>query len=373
VQVGKITAYVREANKADKKESGVVRKRKTAERYEANLKKQKRKAALRDHAEEILSTSVVTSIAALEIQLQARPNSSGARIAFLKDQFHARVSGATARSYPGIGDEFRSKFGKLKLTPMDATQNKEQYLIALVKAMITEDGDTLCHDTALPQFTENFIRVLPALSAEYINPMASQLKAEFSKHIAEQAAPEDDPMYVKLHGQYIGHILYDFETRANAKLFRVIAIQFVRSVTSTRASCWEATCEPVYRDPATGHFIVPKAVQVPGSTVTITHALQGYCLAEYKEGLDKEPTELPWVKQYIDHFRTMILPKYPSLFSDSPSTKKDSPSCEQDLPSTPTDLPSVRNRYARRQTTAARADASPNTTNASRRRNKNIA
>jgi hypothetical protein len=40
---------------------------------------------------------------------------------------------------------------------MDATQNKEQYLIALVKAMITEDGDTLCHDTALPQFTENFI------------------------------------------------------------------------------------------------------------------------------------------------------------------------------------------------------------------------
>jgi hypothetical protein len=54
--------------------------------------------------------------------------------------------------------------------------------------------------------------------------MASHLKAEFSKHIAEQAAPEDDPMYVKLHGQYIGHILYDFETRANAKLFRVIAI-----------------------------------------------------------------------------------------------------------------------------------------------------
>jgi hypothetical protein len=67
VQVGKITAYVREVNKADKKESGVVRKRKTAERYEANLKKQKRKAALRDHVEEILSTSVVTSIAALEI------------------------------------------------------------------------------------------------------------------------------------------------------------------------------------------------------------------------------------------------------------------------------------------------------------------
>lgn len=350
-QVGQITAYMREANKADKKESVEVRKRKTAERYEANIKKQKRKAALRDHAEEILCTSVVTSIAALHVQLDARPHSSAARIAFLKDQFHARVSGATARSYPGIGDEFRSKFGKLKLTPMDATQNKEQYLIALLEAMITEDGDTLGHDIIRPQFTENFIRVLPALSVEYTNPLASDLKAEFSKHIADQAAPEDDPMYVKLHGQYIGHILYDFETRANAKLFRVIAIQFVRSVTSTRASCWEATCEPVYRDPATGHFLVPNAVQVPGSNVTITHALQGYCLAEYKQGLDAEPTELPWVQQYIDHFRTIILPKYPSLFLDSPSTEKDLPASPQKRKaSTQKDLPSLSRTRPRRTT-----------------------
>jgi hypothetical protein len=302
---------------------------------------------------------VVTSIAALHVQLDARPHSSAARITFLKDQFHARVSGATAQSYPGIGDEFRSKYGKLKLTPMNATQNKEQYLVALLEAMITEDGATLGHDIIQPQFTENFIRVLPAPSVEYTNPIASCLKAEFSKHIAEQAAPEDDPMYVKLHGQYMGHILYDYENRANAKLFRVIAIQFVRGVTSTRASFWEATCEPIYRDPATGHFIVPQAVKVPGSNVTITHALQGYCLAEYKQGMEAEPTELPWVQQYIDHFRSIILPKYPSLILDSPSTEKDSPSTEKDLPSsrikrkasTQKDLPSSCRTRPRRKTT----------------------
>jgi hypothetical protein len=230
-----------------------------------------------------------------------------------------------------------------------------------------------------------------------------ELKAEFAKHVSERAAPQDDPVYVNLHEQattltltlilyltdypeldpfpysyhtpnpnlnpsylpyplllqyIIGKILYDFETRATAKLFRVVSIQFVRSYTSPRHSCWEATCEPVLRDPATGHFRVPKDVQVPGSNVTLTHALQGYCLAEYPNGLDAEPSYLPWVQQYVDHFRNVIQPKLSSTMLYTPPVDKDLPSPTKDLPSSRNkrkasatqDLPSSRRTRPRRTT-----------------------
>ncbi len=106
--------------KKDRAESKDVRKRKAAERYAENVRKKAKHAAKRDHAEEILCTAFVTSVAELETQLLARSNSSSARVAFLKDQFHARVSGESPRVYPGIGPEFRSKFGKLILTLCDA-------------------------------------------------------------------------------------------------------------------------------------------------------------------------------------------------------------------------------------------------------------
>ena len=201
--------------------------------------------------------------------------------------------------------------------------------------MLKEDGDIIGNPNALPSFTENYIRVLPTLSAEYTNPIASTMKAEFARHIADAAAPEDDPVYVELHGQYVGKILYDFETRSNAKLFRIVSIQFVRSFTAGRYNCWEATCEPVVRDPATGQFRVPAEIQVPGSNVTLTHALQGYCLAEYVDGLDSEPTLHPWVQNYIDHFVTVITPKFENIGMDLPSdTPKDSSSeIRKDSPS----------------------------------------
>ncbi len=323
---------MREEWAKDKVEANVVRKRKTAERYAQNVRKKAKHAAKRDHAETILSTSLVTSIPDLEIQLQARSTNSAARIAFLKDQFHARVSGENPRVYPGIGSEFRSKFGKLKMTPPDAKANKEEYFVALMKAMLKEDKELPGTNGSLPNYTENFIRVLPSLSEAYTNPVASELKAEFAKHIADIAAPQDDPVYVELHGQYVGKILYDYETRASSKLFRISAIQFVRSFTSSRHSCWEATCEPMVRDPKTGHFGVPHDVKVPGSNVTLTHALQGYYLAEHPNGIDADPSYQPWVQQYINHFRTVIQPKYPSIFLQLPSsnesqfTPKDSPS-----------------------------------------------
>jgi hypothetical protein len=86
----------------------------------------------------------------------------------------------------------------------------------------------------------------------------------------------------------------------------------------------------VYRDAMTGSFHVPSEKQVPGSHVTLTHALVGYCVAEYVNGIEAEPTYLPWVDQYISYFDTSILPKY---------SKEDLPS-SKDLPSSTMDLPS---------------------------------
>ena len=113
----------------------------------------------------------------------------------------------------------------------------------------------------------------------------------------------------------MGAILYDFETRATWKLYRVTAIQFARSYSHNRPSCWEATCEPVYRDAESGQFLVPADQRVAGSKVLKTTALQGYALAEYRDGIDNDPTFLPWVEQYVAHFRNVIVPRYASLFS----------------------------------------------------------
>jgi hypothetical protein len=184
--------------KRDRLEATIVRKRKAAQRYDDNVRKKAKHAAKRDHVETILSTSLVTSIPDLELQLRARVNSSAARLSFLKDQFHARVSSANPRAYPGIGPEYRSKFGKLKLAPSGTKENKEEYLVALVKAMIKEDEDVPDTNNNMPNFTEHFIRVLPSLSEGFTNPVSSTLKAEFAKHIADIAAPQDDPVYIDL-------------------------------------------------------------------------------------------------------------------------------------------------------------------------------
>ncbi len=173
-----------------------MRKRKAAECYAQNVKKKAKHAAKRDHAETILSTSLITNIPDLETQLLARSTNAGARIAFLKDQFHAHMSGKNPLVYPGIGAAFRGKFRKLKLTPADAKANKEEHLTALIKSMIAEDEGLPGTNNTRPNYTENFIRVLPSLSEAYMTPVSCDLKAEFAKHIAEIAAPKDDPVYV---------------------------------------------------------------------------------------------------------------------------------------------------------------------------------
>ena len=195
--------------KKDQFQSIAVRKRKAADRYADNVRKKAKHAAKRDRAETVLCTSLMTCVTSLEVQLRARSNSSAARVAFLKDQFHARVSGENPKQYTGIGKEFRSKFGKLKMTPNDVTTSKEKYLHELVTAMIKEDEAMIDNPNTMPHFTEHYIRVLPTLSSDFTNPVASELKAEFAKHIAEIAAPQDDPVYVELQGEYVGQILYE--------------------------------------------------------------------------------------------------------------------------------------------------------------------
>ena len=145
--------------------------------------------------------------------------------------------------------------------------------------------------------------------------IVKELKQQFEAEIADLTAPVDDPVYVDLTGKFMGAILYDYETRATWKLYRVTAIQFTRSYARHRPSCWEATCEPVYRDAETGQFLVPADQRVAGSKVIKTTALQGYALAEYRDGIDNDPTYLPWVEQYVAHFRNVIVPRYTSLFS----------------------------------------------------------
>ena len=117
------------------------RKRKATEKYNANVRKKAKKAALRDYAEEINSNSLVNDEGSLNIQLAARGNSAKARITFLKDQFHARISGEDPRIYTTQGSEYRTKYGKLRLTSQSKDMTEEVYLTSLLTAMIQEDGD----------------------------------------------------------------------------------------------------------------------------------------------------------------------------------------------------------------------------------------
>ena len=219
------------------------------------------------------------------------------------------------RTYTTIGSEYRKRGGGLRITAEDPKQ-QISYLTTVIKLMILEDQDLIgINSWALPCTNTEYLRFLPTISKEFANPKVKAMKEKFEAEVSDLATPIDDPVYVHLSGKYLGAILYDYETRASWKLYRVSAIQFIRSYSTTRASCWEATCEPVYRNAENEQFLVPAEEHVPDSKVIKATALQGYALAEYRDGVDKDPTYLPWVEQYVAHFRTVIMPCYRSLFS----------------------------------------------------------
>jgi hypothetical protein len=225
-----------------------------------------------------------------------------------------------------LGDEFRNKFGKLRVTPKDKGLTVENYMVRLIQAMILEDQDVVgLNNSRTNCSSAEFIRVLPSITSTSTNPKAVALKAELTQHICILATPKDDPVYLQLQAKYQGCILYDNETRASQKLFRVVAIQYVQSYTAGRHSCWEGTCEPIYRDAAAGKFVVPHELLVEGSGVVHKNALVGYALAEYPNGSDSEPTYLPWLDNYVNHFKNVIEPRYVrNMSQDSPSTTQTS-------------------------------------------------
>ena len=142
-RVGLITAILRAAHSVDTIEMNLCRKRKAKEKYDSNVRKKAKKAALRDYAEEINSNSLVNDVGAFKTQLAARGNSTKARISFLKDQFHARISGEEPRIYTTLGAEYRTKYGKLRLTSQSKDMTEEVYLTSLLTAMIEEDSDAI--------------------------------------------------------------------------------------------------------------------------------------------------------------------------------------------------------------------------------------
>ena len=314
-KTGLLTVMIRRAQKEDKEEQVFIRKQKAVEKHQNNLRLAAVKAARTDKAEHTATHNLVLSNRDLDNELAARLNNKQSQITFLKEQFNARVNGDVKRTYTTIGSEYRKRGGGLRITAEDPKQ-QISYLTTVIKLMILEDQDSIgINSWALPCTNTEYLRFLPTISKEFANPKVKAMKEKFEAEVSDLATPIDDPVYVHLSGKYLGAILYDYETRASWKLYRVSAIQFIRSYSTTRASCWEATCEPVYRNAENGQFLVPAEEHVPDSKVIKATALQGYALAEYRDGVDKDPTYLPWVEQYVAHFRTVIMPCYRSLFS----------------------------------------------------------
>jgi len=309
--VGEVTQLLRASHREDKEEQVETRKRKASEKFDANVLQQANIAGNRNTAEETAMNSLCTDLEDLEHQLQARQNNKPSRLTFLKEQVYARIAGEEPRLYPGLGAEWRKPGGKIRVSSKNKSQSDEDYLTQLVTAMLREDADSLgVNNSHMPSVTQNYIRALPTIALEYTNPKAVAWKEEFSSKIAKLATPLDDPMLVLLQEKYIGKLLFDNDTRASQKLFRIAAIQFVRSYASNRHSCWEATCEPMYHDTTSGQYLVPKDKQVEGSNLILSNALQGYALAEYQAGMDSDATMLPWVDNYIQYFNDVIAPKY---------------------------------------------------------------
>ena len=315
---GRVTILAREAHKNDKEAQVANRKRKSTEKHDAQIQKLARIAGARAKAEETLSTSLCTTVKNLDVQLQARCNNKESRISFLRDQIYARISGEQPRLYPNLGLEWRKAGGKIRISAPTKDQSQEDYLMKLVQAMIEEDS-TACgiNNGPTSSATQNFIRALPSIAEEYTNPLAIAYKMEYSRTIATLATPLDDPLLVELQEKYCGAILFDNETRASQKLYRIAAIQFVRSFSANRHSCWEATCEPVYRDSSSGLFVVPQEHKVNGSNVLLATALQGYALTEYPDGMEMDGVDLPWVDNYIAYFKNVIEITFKTTESES--------------------------------------------------------
>jgi hypothetical protein len=79
------------------------RKRKAEDDFDETVRLKAQRAEKRDKADYIAQKELVTSVNELTVQLQARRANKKSRIAFLHEQYHARVSCGTPRLYPRLG------------------------------------------------------------------------------------------------------------------------------------------------------------------------------------------------------------------------------------------------------------------------------
>jgi hypothetical protein len=138
-----ITNMVREAHKAEVIAKNALRKSKAKEDFEENVRLKSVRLEKRDNAEYTAMMALVSDAATLAKHLAARKSSKKSRLTFLTEQYHARESCVNPRIYTGLGDEFRNKYGKLRLTPKLPGQCGGAYLVKLVKAMMNEDDVAL--------------------------------------------------------------------------------------------------------------------------------------------------------------------------------------------------------------------------------------
>jgi hypothetical protein len=125
--------------------------------------------------------------------------------------------------------------------------------------------------------------------------MLEMVHAELGTDLGEELVPmvNGGAQLHKIFG-----LMHDTRSTANRVAVLMAELRERKARSFHGDAAWDAAdpCEPVVRDPMTGHFVVPHNVKVPDSNVTITRALQGYCLAEYPNGIDTDPTYFPWVQ-----------------------------------------------------------------------------
>jgi hypothetical protein len=102
-KIGGITQIVRHAHKAAMDAKNANRKRKAQEDFDEAIRLKTQRAEKRDKADYTALRELITDSKDLEVELQARRGSKKARLLFLNEQFHARVSCRNPRLYPGIG------------------------------------------------------------------------------------------------------------------------------------------------------------------------------------------------------------------------------------------------------------------------------
>ncbi len=102
-KIGAITSLVRNANKAAMVARDANRKSKAKEDFDETVRLKAVRAEKRDKADYIALKELVRDENELNVQLMARKANKKSRIAFLHEQYHARVSCGIPRQYPGLG------------------------------------------------------------------------------------------------------------------------------------------------------------------------------------------------------------------------------------------------------------------------------